>query len=246
MTAPPPLRVDDRFDGRLVVVTGVARRGQVGEVVARAFGERGATLALLDRDGNEADARAAELRAVGIAATAWGCDLTDHDALGSVASHLAARHPSGAAAVVCLAGGFGALGAVGESDPAAWERQLAINLATAYATTRAFLPALRIARGALVYFASAVVVPGGSLEGIAAYGAAKAGVVALMHAVAAEERTRGVRANALAPTAIRTEANVAAMGTAVSYVERETVADWVTFLCSPTAGPVTGQLIQLG
>lgn len=246
MTPPPPLRVEHRFDGQLVVLTGVARRGQVGEVVARAFGERGATLALLDRNGDEAEARAVELRRAGMQASAWACDLTDHASLGAVAAHLSAAHPAGVAALGCLAGGFGALGTVGESAPEAWERMLAINLATAYATTRAFLPALRAARGSIIYFASAAVVPGGSAEGIAAYAAAKAGVVALMHAVAAEERANGVRANALAPTAIRTDANVATMGASATYVERETVADWVTFLASATSGPVSGQLIQLG
>ncbi|MBK6487531.1 MAG: SDR family oxidoreductase [Gemmatimonadetes bacterium] len=234
------------FDGRLVVVTGVAHRGQVGEVVARALATQGATLALLDRNRDEAEARAAELRADGLTATAWPCDLTDHAALGAVAASLAGRHSDGVAALVCLAGGFGSLGPVGESDPAQWERALAVNLATAYATTRAFVPALRRARGSIVYFASAAVAPGGRVAGIAGYAAAKAGVVALMRAVAAEERPHGVRANALAPNSIRTDANVAAMGNDASYVERETVADWVTFLCSPTSGPIFGQLIQLG
>jgi len=235
-----------RFDGRLAVLTGVARRGQVGEIVARALGERGATLALLDRDGVEAEARAAECRQAGMNATAYPCDLTDHRSIGVVAGTLAAAHPAGAAALVCLAGGFGALGPVGESDPVNWDRQLAINLATAYATTRAFLPALRRGRGSITYFASAAVAPGGATEGIAAYGAAKAGVVALMRAVAAEERAHGVRANALAPTAIRTEANIAAMGSESPYVERETIAEWVTFLSSAASGPVSGQLIPLG
>ncbi len=235
-----------RFDGQLAVLTGVAHRGQVGEVVARALGERGATLALLDRNAAEAEARANELRADGIAATAYPCDLTDHQALGAIAATLARHFPAGAAALVSLAGGFGAPGPVADSDPAAWDRMLAINLATAYATTRAFLPALRAARGSIVYFASAAVAPGGSVRGLSAYGAAKAGVVALMHAVAAEERANGVRANAIAPTSIRTDANLAAMGGDVAYVERETVAEWVTFLCSPASGPVSGQLIKLG
>ncbi|MEP7382814.1 MAG: SDR family NAD(P)-dependent oxidoreductase [Gemmatimonadota bacterium] len=234
------------FAGRLVVLTGVARRGQVGEVVARAFGARGAILALLDRNGAEAEARASEMRAAGMAATAWPCDLTDHAALGTVAAALAAQYPAGVAALVCLAGGFGLLGPVGESDPAQWDRALAINLTTAYATTRAFLPALRVARGRITYFASAAVLPGGALKGIAGYGVAKAGVVTLMRAVAAEERAAGVYANALAPNSIRTDSNVAAMGGDQAYVERETVAEWVTFLSDPSSGPVSGQIIGLG
>lgn len=234
------------FDGRLAVVTGVARRGQVGEVVARAFGAQGAALALLDRNADDVEARAAELRAAGMDATAWPCDLTNHAALGEVAAALDGQHAGGVAALVCLAGGFGSSGPVAESDPAQWERALAVNLATAYATTRAFLPAVRRARGSVVYFASAAVAPGGSVAGIAGYGAAKAGVVSLMRSVAAEERRHGVRANALAPNAIRTDANVAAMGDDATFVERETVADWVTFLCAPSSGPIFGQLIRLG
>lgn len=246
MTPPNPAPEGAAFAGRLVVLTGVARRGQVGEVVARAFALRGARVALLDRDGSEVEARAAELRAAGGGAAAFACDLTDHDALGTVAATLAERHPEGAAALVCLAGGFGSFGAVRESDPTQWDRMLAINLATAYATTRAFLPALRRARGRITYFASAAALPGGALDGIAAYGVAKGGVVTLMHAVAAEERSAGVCANALAPTAIRTDSNVAAMGDEKDYVERETIAGWVTFLSDPASGPVTGQVIRLG
>ncbi len=230
----------------LAIVTGVARRGQVGAVVARVLAERGAAVALLDRDAAECQARARELREAGHQATAWPCDLTDHAALDAVALQLAERHPHGAQALVVLAGGFGLLGPVAGSDPAAWDRMLAINLATAYATTRAMLPMVRRARGSLVYFASAAVVPGGHAATMAAYGAAKAGVVALMRAVAAEERENGVRANALAPNAIRTDDNRASMGDAATYVERETVAEWVHFLTAPASGPVTGQLIALG
>ena len=49
--------------GGLAVLTGVARRGQVGEVVARILGEAGYSLALLARDADDAEARAGELRA---------------------------------------------------------------------------------------------------------------------------------------------------------------------------------------
>ena len=231
--------------GGLAVLTGVARRGQVGEVVARVLGEGGYSLALLDRDGVEAEARAAELRSEGIEATAHGCDLTDAGALGAVAASLAAAHPNGLRALVCLAGGFGG-GSAAETDPPTWQRMFAINLTTAHLTTRAFLAMLRTAHGSIVYFASAAVVPGASGKGMAAYAAAKAGVATLMRAVAEEEQAAGVRANALAPTAIRTAANTASMGDTTVYVERETVAAWVKYLCAPESGPISGQLIKIG
>jgi len=36
------------------------------------------------------------------------------------------------------------------------------------------------------------------------------------------------------------------MGADVKYVERETVADWVLWLASPSSGPVSGQIVKLG
>lgn len=230
----------------LAVLTGVARRGQVGEVVARILGEAGYALALIARDAGDADARAGELRASGLAATGYGCDLTDADALGEVAAAIAAEHPRGARALVCLAGGFGGAPSVADTAPALFQRQVAINLTTAFLTTRAFLPMVRSARGSIVYFASAAAMAGENPAGMAAYASAKAGVATLMRAVAREERAHGVRANALAPTMVRTGDNVAAMGDAKAYVERETVAWWVRHLCAAEAGPISGQLIRLG
>jgi NAD(P)-dependent dehydrogenase (short-subunit alcohol dehydrogenase family) len=64
-----------------------------------------------------------------------------------------------------------------------------------------------------------------------------------MRAVAAEERGHGVRANAVAPSAIRTATNVGAMGEDARYVEREEVAEAVMFLCSATA--VNAQVLTL-
>jgi NAD(P)-dependent dehydrogenase (short-subunit alcohol dehydrogenase family) len=66
-----------------------------------------------------------------------------------------------------------------------------------------------------------------------------------MRSVAQEESNAGVRANAVAPTSIRTAANVQAMGDTVRYVEREEVAAAVAFLVSDAASAVTGQVIAL-
>jgi NAD(P)-dependent dehydrogenase (short-subunit alcohol dehydrogenase family) len=235
-----------RFEGRLAVITGVSRKGQVGEAVARHFGELGANLAILDRTPGEVNARAEEFRAEGMNVSAHHCDLSDPAALGTVASSVASSHPDGVAALVCLAGGFAASGPVDDSDVEIWNRQLSINLTTAYLTTRAFLPHVRRGQGAIVYFSSAAALPGGSVGEIAAYAAAKSGVATLMRAVAQSEGANGVRANALAPTSIRTATNMQAMGDNQRYVERETVAAWVAYLCSPESGPVSGQIIKLG
>ncbi|HTR79650.1 MAG TPA: SDR family oxidoreductase, partial [Gemmatimonadaceae bacterium] len=142
-------------------------------------------------------------------------------------------------------GGFAMSGPLDTSSVDEWERQHTINLRTAYLTVRSMLPMVRSAKGAVVFFASAVALPGAKTAGMAAYATAKAGVVALMQSVAQQERDTGVRVNAIAPTTIRTTSNVQAMGEHARYVEREAVAGVVQFLCSPGAASISGQLIRL-
>jgi NAD(P)-dependent dehydrogenase (short-subunit alcohol dehydrogenase family) len=144
-----------------------------------------------------------------------------------------------------MAGGFAMSGPVANSSLEVWNRQIAINLTTAYLTAHAFLPFVRAARGSIVFFASPAALPGGQAAEMSAYAAAKSGVVALMRAIAAEERAHGVRANAIAPAAIRTTTNVQSMGTGARFVEREQVASLVTFLCSEQASAISGTVVPL-
>jgi NAD(P)-dependent dehydrogenase (short-subunit alcohol dehydrogenase family) len=237
------------YSNRLVVITGVGRAGQVGEAIALGFAQRGATLALLDLQPAEVEARAAALQALGFRASAHVANLADADAAQHAAREVIEqtrdRFAGAVHAVICVAGGFGMTGALDESDPEAWHKQFTINLDTAYGATRAFLPAVRQGAGAMLYFGSAAVLPGGHTAGLAAYAAAKSGVLALMRAIAEAERANGVRANAVAPTQIRTAANLGAMAADTVYVERESVADVAAFLCSSQARNITGQVITL-
>ena len=229
----------------LALLTGAGREGQVGEVVARTFAERGATVLLVDRQADQAEARARVLVEQGHRASAYACDLTNAEGVGELAARVRQEHGARLDALVNMAGGFAASGTVAEGEVDVWHRMFAINLTTAYLSTRAFLPSLRAGRGAIVYFASEAALPGSRIAGTAPYAAAKTGVVTLMEAVAQEERTNGVRSNALAPGAIRTAANLESMGSDKRYVEREDVAEAVVWLCSPAARAVNGQVIRL-
>ena len=241
MTSPPKTSSQ-----RLVVITGVGRAGQVGEAIAAAFASEGAELALIDRDAEGVAARARELTKSGALARGFVADLTDADDTMRVAREILGDGDRPLAALIAAAGGFAMSGPVAESDPTVWYKQIAISLTTAYLASRAFLPALRRGRGSIVYFAAAAVLPGAQVAEKSAYAAAKSGVLALMQAVSQEERKNGVRANAIAPTMIRTAMNVSDMGADKNYVERESVADVVRWLCSDAARDVTGQSIRLG
>jgi NAD(P)-dependent dehydrogenase (short-subunit alcohol dehydrogenase family) len=235
------------FSNSTVLLTGIGAEGQVGEVVAGTFGSLGASLVIVDRTPDHVNARAAALAKAGAQVRGYACDLTDAVAVGGLVNEVRANHGERLRAFVHMAGGFAMSGPVIDSSVEVWDRQIDINLTTAYLAARAFLPMLRAEKGSLVFFASEAALPGASAANRVAYAVAKTGVVTLMRAIAAEEQKAGtgVRANAVAPTSIRTAANVVAMGSDVRYVEREEVASVVAYLCSPQASAVNGALIPL-
>ena len=238
---------DDSFlHDRYVVLTGAGRQGQTGETIAREFARHGAVMILVDRDRANAESRASDLTSDGFEAHPFTCDLSSPDEVASLAAGVKGLcGDAGIAALVNAAGGFSMLGNVADSSVDAWDLQFRINLTTCYLATRALLPLLRAGRGAIVNFSTGAVLPGQSVAGMTAYVAAKSGVAVLTRAVAAEETESGVRANAIAPSAIRTAANLDDMGSNVKYVEREEVARTVLFLCSPAASAINGELIRL-
>ena len=233
------------YSGSTVVLTGVGAKGQVGEAVARAFADLGASLVLVDRTADKVQERVDEITSLGRAARGYACDLTDEGSVASLIDNVRRDHGDRVHALVHMAGGFAMSGPVAESAVDVWQRQLSINLTTAYLTTRAFLPLLRPAKGAIVLFSSEAALPGATGSNRSAYAIAKTGVATLMRSIANEERKNGVRANALAPISIRTAANVSAMGEDARYIEREQVASVVTFLCSNAASAITGELLPL-
>src|ERR1043165_2882064 len=115
------------FADSTVLVTGVGAEGQVGEVVAKAFADLGASLVLVDRTPDNVNARAAALTAAGKTARAYACDLTNADAVADLAKQVHANHGGKLRALVHMAGGFAMSGPVAESAVDTWHKQIAIN-----------------------------------------------------------------------------------------------------------------------
>jgi NAD(P)-dependent dehydrogenase (short-subunit alcohol dehydrogenase family) len=230
---------------RTILLTGIGAPGQVGAAVAQAFAARGDHVLLVGLAQRDVDERVSELTADGHRATAYACDLADATAVAALADRVGREHPAGLDAAVLMAGGFAMSGPVGSSPVDVFERQISINLRTAYLSAGAFLPLVRATRGALVFFASEAALPGARVAGVSGYAIAKTGVVTLMRAVAQEEAAAGVRANALAPGAIRTASNINDLGPDSRFVEREAVADVVLYLCSDAGASISGQVVHL-
>lgn len=226
------------------LLTGVGREGQVGEAVAARLAADGFELILVDRTAENVAARAKAVRALGGTATPHACDLSDPDAVAELFKKVA-DGGAGLAAVVHMAGGFALTGSVAETAVGDWDRQLTINLRTAFLVARGAIPMLRVDGGSIVFFSSESALAGAKLSRISSYAVAKTGIATLAIAISQEERSHGIRANVLAPGSIRTATNVAAMGTAGPFVERQDVAATVSYLCSDAAGAINGQILRL-
>jgi NAD(P)-dependent dehydrogenase (short-subunit alcohol dehydrogenase family) len=227
------------FAGKVALVTGVGRAGQIGNAVALAFGEAGARIVACDRDAVGVAARVKEFAARGIDARPAAGDLTEPD-IAALAVETAVRHFGQLDVVINLAGGLTTYGPVEGTAAAAFDREIAINLKTAFLVSQAAIPALEQTRGNIVNFASiAVEQPAAQL---AAYTAAKAGVAGLTRALAVELAPRGIRVNAVAPSTARTAENIAAAGEDAHYVELESITDAVLFLASDAASGITGRV----
>ena len=183
----------------------------IGAVVARSLLERGDELVLLARSSERAD----ELSASYDGARTVVADLADPASCESL------ELPDSLDSVVHAAGVV-ELGAVADLSTAAWTDQLLVNLASPAVLTRLALPALRAARGTVVFVNS-----GAGLFAHpqwSAYAASKHGLKALADALRGEESGSGVRVSTVFPGRTAT-----AMQAKVHQLEGKTYdpADWI-------------------
>ncbi|PYP46612.1 MAG: 3-oxoacyl-ACP reductase [Gemmatimonadetes bacterium] len=237
-------RMPPDFRGKVALVTGVGRVGQIGHAVARGFGRAGAQLVIADVNAAGLADRAKEFTAEGFSVHAAAGDLTTPGAaLRAVAA--ARERFGGLDVVVNVAGGLVSYGPVLELKPERLELELAINIKTTFYVSQAAIPALRDrGGGAIVNFASAAVLKPQSQ--LAAYTAAKSAVAGLTRALANELRDDGIRVNAVAPGMMKTADNLAQMqGAKVRWVELDDLVTAVLYLASDEARAVSGEILAV-
>ena len=224
---------------RVVIVTGVGGRGQVGFAVAEAFVGEGARVVVTGRtEAVEDHARELGDQVVGVVA-----DLADPDDAEKVVDAARTRWDR-LDVLVNVAGGLHVMKDVADTSPDEWQRELDAQVRTTFLMTRAALPLLRDAKGAVVNFAA----PSGlrASSGMAAYNAGKAGVVSLTRSTALEEKDNGVRVNAIAPGVVDTAQNREQMGEdAMAWVERDEIVAAVLFLAGDAGTGVNGETIRV-
>ncbi|MFM7368597.1 MAG: 3-oxoacyl-ACP reductase FabG [Sphaerospermopsis kisseleviana] len=147
--------------------------------------------------------------------------------------------------LIHLVGGF-SMGKTHEYSFDSWKHEFELNLNTTFLTCKYSLKRmLENGYGRIVTVGSrASVEPAGQL---AAYSAAKAGVIALTKAIADETKGTNITANIVLPSVIDTPTNREAMGAenADKWVKPESIAEVICFLASEAAKDVRGAAIPV-
>jgi pteridine reductase len=179
--------------GKRALVTGAGQR--VGQAIALALGAAGMHVAVHYRESREgAEQTACEIRKSGGSALTLAADLSDRDAARRLVDD-ALTALGGLDLVVPSAVSFERV-ALGDVDDAAWDRSLSLNLASPFALAQRAVPALRAARGSLVFITcSSATVP---MKGYLPYVVSKGALQHLMKTLALE-LAPDIRVNAVAP-----------------------------------------------
>ena len=247
--------------GRHALVTGASRG--IGAAIAEELARLGADLTLLGRDSGALEAKRARLAAGHPGRVqCLSLDITDAEA---VAAGFAAAAAFGPPAILVNNAGAAESAPFVRMTPAHWQRMLDVNLTGCFNTCHAAAPAMLAAGyGRIVNVASTAGLTGYAY--VAAYCAAKHGVIGLTRALAREFATKNITVNAVCPGYTETEmtartiANITAKtGRSESearaelaktnpqgrLVRPEEIADAVGWLVREEAGAVTGQAIAI-
>jgi 2-hydroxycyclohexanecarboxyl-CoA dehydrogenase len=245
-----------RFEGRTVVVTGGG--GGIGGATCRRFAREGAKVAVLDRDLAAAEKVAGAVRDAGGTAAAFRCDITDRAQVdAAVAGTEAALGPID---VLVNNAGWDVFKPFVKTEPAQWDRLIAINLTGALHMHHAVLPGM-VARkaGRIVNVSSDAARVGSSGEAV--YAACKGGLVAFSKTLAREHARHGITVNVVCPGPTETalfEDYKQGAGNPEKLVEAFTrsiplgrigrpddLPGAILFFASDDAGYVTGQVLSV-
>jgi NAD(P)-dependent dehydrogenase (short-subunit alcohol dehydrogenase family) len=172
-------------------------------------------------------------------------DATDPDSIAAAIEDVEAEWGS-IEALVHLVGAWRGGEPVHELSIETWDRMLDLNLRSAMLCTRAVLPAMRDRGWGRVVLVSSRTAKEGR-AGQAAYAIAKNGVAVLAETIAEENRGLNVTANVVAPSAMDTPANRAAMPDAdfSKWVPPADVAAGISYLVSEAAGQLRGAWLPI-
>jgi NAD(P)-dependent dehydrogenase (short-subunit alcohol dehydrogenase family) len=243
-------RSDQPLEGRIAWVTGAA--SGIGRAIAERLARDGARVGLIDLNADSVAQVAAELGGLCVS-----CDVSDSVSTAAALEQLEAA--LGPPDILVNAAGIAHREPVAGHDEARWRRVLDINLTGPLLVLRQVVDGMtKRGFGRIVNISSGTGVRVGAGSG--AYGASKAGLIALTRALANETAAAGVTANAVAPGLVDTPMTQKVFGGRSldevaqqsdiqnpmgRVLKPEDIAHAVAFLCHPDSWGITGQVLHV-
>ena len=241
------------FTGKVALVTGGG--SGIGRATAIAFADKGAKVAIVDKDDRGGRGTVKKIRGKSGDAAFFAADVSQAKDVASAVNGTITKYGRLDYAFnnAGIAESFDSIVDVDESD---WDRVLAVNLKGVWLCMKYEIPEMLKENGAIVNMSSAAGLRGVPAGG--AYVASKHGVVGLTRTAALELAENGIRVNAVCPTVIQTPLATRFQeeypGVMESYIEQnpmkrpgsaEEVAQVVTWLCSDQASFINGLAIPV-
>ncbi|MBA4796704.1 MAG: SDR family oxidoreductase [Rhizobiales bacterium] len=234
--------------GKVAIITGAS--SGIGRATARLFAREGASVVLNARGVDALESVAEEIRRDGGQAAAIPGDVTladTHMRLVETALECFGRLDI----AINNAGTVGQIAPLADLDPDSWNAVLSGNLTSAFLAARVQIPAMLKTGGGALVFVSSFVGTSVGLPGMAAYGAAKAGLMGLVKGITADYAAVGVRANALLPGGTDTAMAgdqaqkdwAASLHALKRIAEPEEIAAAALFLAGPMGSFVAGSAL---
>jgi NAD(P)-dependent dehydrogenase (short-subunit alcohol dehydrogenase family) len=238
--------------GQVAIVSGAARG--IGRAAAYRLAVDGARVALFDKDGGQVDAAAAALATSGLATTPYLVDVTDEGNVDAAVAAVLDR--DGRIDILVNNAGIYPHTPFEQVAFAEWRRVLATNLDGVFVCTKAVWPAMvKQGYGRIVNISSATFHIG--YPEMVPYISSKGGIIGFTRGLAAEAGAHGVTVNCITPGLIETEGTQVEDPTGELFEEivggqavkrrgrPDDIAECIAYLASPSAGFITGQIINV-